>query len=216
VQPVTTRVPEPVLVHPMLTEEQAQLVHQALITYLNQPEGSISGDAEEEARVKNMVSELTLFFSEIVDHPESFGLRSKEDVKRIVRTQRAHMKGPAQRPPNKRKRRQRRRTGYKKRTRAEKRAEAEDYNRAVQIQEAEAKEAEEAWVEAQQEKIARFENLGRKERLSNEEVQELLELFGSPEGAERMRELRADDDPQRRIDRAAEGAAARADESPVG
>lgn len=194
------------LVHPMLTVEQATLVHQALITFLNQPEESISDDPDEEQRVRGATSELVYFFSEIVDHPERWGLRSKEDTKRVLRAA-TPPKGEAQPPRNKRKRTQARRQSFKKRNRSRNRAEAEDYNRARQIMEDEQKEADEAFAETLRKKVVRFEELAAKETLTNEEVQELLEEFGAPpEALARIRELRSGATPQARIDRAAASA----------
>lgn len=203
-----TPVPAPLLVHPILTDEQAVLVHQALLAFLNTPEGDLSENPAEEMRVKQMLSELVFFFSTVVEHPEQFGLRSKDDNKRIIRAHKAGTKGPAQPKSqrNKRKARQARRTGAAKRRRKENRENLQNYNEAVQRMEADRKEAEEAYEAAKQRFIDRFESLAKKETLSNEELQEVLELFGSPEAAERVRELRAGDTPEARLAAAAAAA----------
>src|SRR5207253_3269437 len=86
----------PAIVHPILTDQQAILIHQALLTYLNSPAGQISESPEEEAAIKAQVSDLVYFFNEVAYKPEQFPLRSVEDTKRIARTHRAAIKGPAQ------------------------------------------------------------------------------------------------------------------------
>lgn len=193
------------LVHPILTAEQALLVHQALVAFLNSPEESFSANPDEEQRVRSDLSELVFFFNAIVEHPEQFPLRSRDDNTRIVRARKAALKGPAQPQSrkNKRKARQARRMSHAKRRRANRGAEAADQRQALARVEQDMADAQEAYETAKQRFIDRFEGLARKDTLSNEELQEVLELFGSPEAAERVRELRAADQPQARLDRAA-------------
>jgi hypothetical protein len=150
VQPLTTEPIKVTLVHPVLTGEQAELVHQALIAFLNSPEGQIASDPEEEKQIKQKLSELTFFFDAVVAHPEHFGLRSAEDTKRIVRVHKGTVKGPAQRKSlrGKRKARQAARMSAAKRRRAGRKAQAEAANsirerlEAEQIAEAEAQRRE--------------------------------------------------------------------------
>jgi hypothetical protein len=189
----------PGLVHPILTEEQAGLVHQALIAALNAPPESYSADEDEEQRVRNQFSELVYFFAEVVDHPEAFGVRSALEVKRMLRG----MKPKRGKPLNKRKRRQRTRPSWEKRTNAQKRAEAEEFNRARQIMEDEAKEAEAANNEEQLRRIERFNELIVKDELRTEEFQEALELLGYENISEAVRLRRAEDTPEARIAAAA-------------
>jgi len=198
------------LVHPILTEEQAGLVHQALIALLNTPEGDLSTDPGEEHMVKNKISELVYFFNEVVDHPEKFGLRSVEDTKRLIRAHKSMAKGPAQPRSrrNKRKARQEARQGGHKQRRKERKEMAAAQREAVRKVEADMREAEEAYQEAQRKYVERFETLAAKDVLSNEELQEVIEMFGSPEGAARVREIRALQNPQARLDAAADKAAA--------
>lgn len=181
------------LVHPILTEAQAVLIHQALIGYLNSPEGSIASDPEEEAGIKKQVSDLVYFFNEVAYNPGAFPLKSVEDTKRIARTHRAALKGPAQ-PKSlrgKRKARQAERMGFAKRRRAERRGKFEERNEAVAAQKM--REDHDAKVEAEdrQKMIDRFEELARKETITDAELQEVLVLFGSAEAAARAHELRA-------------------------
>jgi hypothetical protein len=196
------------LVHPILTEAQATLVHQALIAFLNTPEGNLSENPGEETLLRKELSELVYFFSEVTEHPEGFGLRSEKDTQAIIRENKRSQKGPAQPASgrNKRKARQARRQGGHRQRRQDRKVYAEQQREALQKLEAEAKEAQEAYEAAQKKLIDRFEALAKKDTLSNEEVQEVIEMFGSPEGAARMRELRAGDDPQARLDKAAAAA----------
>lgn len=196
---MTISVTEPLLVHPILTDEQALLVHQALIAFLNSEPGSLSEQELEEARIREKLSELVFFFSQVVEHPEQFKLRSRDDNMRIIRAARP-IKGPAQ-PQSRRKPKS---ANKQKRSRAMKRAEALEWNEARERTEADMREAEEAYEEEKQRIINRFESIAGKETIRAEELQEVLELFGSPEAAERARELRADNDPQRRLEAAKE------------
>lgn len=190
---------EPILVHPVLTDEQVLLIHQCLVARNTDPE-VLSENELEEARLRRELGDLTTFFYAMVEHPENFKLRSREDNMRIIRAARP-VRGPAQ-PKSRRKPSQ----GKQKRTRAEKRAEALQWNEARERVEADMKEAEESYEAEKQRIIDRFEALARKESVSAEELQEVLELFGSPEAAARARELRADADPQARLTAAAAAA----------
>lgn len=196
------------VVQPILTEEQALLVHQALIALLNTPPGELSTSPDEETSVKQQLSELVYFFSTVVEHPEKFQLRSPEDNQRIIRAAKRAAKGPAQPQSrrNRRKARQAERTRTAKARRKEAKYMAEEHNRALRIFEAEQKEAEEAYEAERERIIDRFESIAGKETIRAEELQEVLELFGSPEAAERARELRANNDPQRRLAAAQERA----------
>lgn len=202
---LTTR--EPVLVHPVLTDEQALLIHQCLVARNTDPE-VLSEDEGEEARLRRELADLTTFFYALTEHPENFQLRSRDDAKRIIRAAKP-VRGPAQpgRKP-KRKRTQERKQSFKRRTRAQKKVDAVGWNEAVQIMQREQEEAEEAYAEAMKKAVERFESIARKEAITSEELQEVLEGFGAPEAAVRVRELRAAEDPQRRLDAAADQAAA--------
>lgn len=201
----------PILVHPILTTDQAQLTHQALIAFLNSPEGSFSEHEAEEQRVRAELSELVFFFSNLVDHPEAFPLRSERETMRMIRGVKA-AKGPAQPKSsrNKRKARQARRQSGHKARRKENRETAPDYNEAVAKVNAEQVEAEEAYQTALNKMKDRFESLAAKDSLTAEELQEVLELFGAPEAAVRARELRAENSPEARIQAAAASAHAEA------
>jgi hypothetical protein len=196
------------LVHPILTEAQATLVHQALIAFLNTPEGNLSENPGEETLIRKELSELVYFFSEVVEHPEGFGLRSEKATQAIIRENRRSQKGPAQPQSgrNKRKARQEARQGGHKQRRKQRREYAEQQKEAMAKMEADLKEAQEAYEAAQKKLVDRFEALATKDTLTNEEVQEVIEMFGSPEGAAKMRELRAENDPQKRLDNAAAAA----------
>ena len=181
------------LVHPILTEQQALLVHQALLTYLN---------SEDSNDVKDETSELVFFFNAVVENPGAFQLRSNADNKRVIRAARGP-KGPAQPPRSKRKRRQLRSQGGQKRTRSDKKYEAEQYNNARQKMEAEYWEAMEDQQREVEQMVARFESIARKDHLTTDEFQEVLEMFGAPGPAlDRIKELVAAEDPQARIDAA--------------
>lgn len=186
---------KPTLVHPVLTDNQAELVHQALIAFLNSPEGQLASDPAEEVQIKQQLSELVFFFDAVVAHPENFGLRSVEDTKRIARAHKSNIKGPAQPKSQrgKRKLRQATRMGTAKRRRAGRKWEAQQYNEALARLEAKQAEAADRQKRETQSQVDRFETLAKKDTLTNEQVQEIVEMFGSPEGAARMRELRAGD-----------------------
>jgi hypothetical protein len=195
-------------VHPILTADQAELTHQALIAFLNTPSDQLGTTSdEEEEHVRKELSQLVYFFDAVVAHPEQFQPHSKEDTKRIVRTHRASLKGPAQPKGqrNKRKQRQEARMATAKRRRKNRKAYAEAWNKAVERYDAEQKEAEEVQTAERDKVIGRFEELAKKDTIRSEELQEILELFGSPEGAERVREIRREaSDTWGRIERAAE------------
>jgi len=188
------------------------LVHQALLARLNDTE-VLSTDEAEEVKLRAEMRDLVLFFSEVVDRPQLFQLRSKDDVKRIVRTARAALKGPAQPASgrNKRKARQERRMRTAKSRRKTRRVDAESYNEAQRIQTAELEEAQTAWEEAVTKQAERFETLAAKDTLTSEETQEILEMFGASEAAVRLRTARAANDPQARIEAAAAKATAETD-----
>lgn len=199
---LVAKVERPVLLHPVLSQEQALIIHQCLIHRNSDPE-PLSELVDEEQRLRREIGDLTTFFSHAVERPEDFPLRSKDDNKRLLRSLKP-VKGEAQ-PKSRRKRRQRPRMSYAKRTRAQKRAEAEEYNRARQIMEDEQLEAQDDYQSEIERRKARFESIAMKETVTNDELQEVLELFGAPpEVAERVRELRAADDPQARLAAAAE------------
>ena len=203
------KVGRPVLLHPILTQEQALLIHQALIARNIDPE-PLSEQELEEARLRREIADLTTFFSHAVEHPEDFPLRSNADNKRVLRSVKP-FKRPAQPASgrNKRKARQERRLGAAKRRRKENRENREAYNEAVKINAAEQLEAQEDFQREVERRKARFESIAMKERVTNEELQEVLELFGAPPDAiERINELRAADTTEARLDAAVERARA--------
>ena len=183
----------PTIVHPVLTDNQAVLIHQALLTYLNSPAGQIAESPEEEAQIKQQVSELVYFFNEVAYKPEQFPLRSVEDTKRISRAHRVAVKGPAQPKSlrNKRKARQVERMRTAKRARKNRRIHALVMNEKREKDEAAATAHAEAEARERQSRIDRFEAIARKEVMTNEDLQTVLSLFGSPEAAARAKELSA-------------------------
>jgi hypothetical protein len=195
----------PGLVHPVLTEDQAQLVHQALIAFLNLPEGSHGSSIDpemnqlEDKQVRDMLSELVYFFSNVVDHPESFGVRSAMETKRLIRAAKP-VRGEAK--PRRRKRQTGR--GQRKKNSRATREEAEAYNEAVRKIEAERLEAEQNNSEEMVKRIERSNELLVRDDLSNEELQELLEILGFGNVAEAARLMRAENTPEARIERAVE------------
>lgn len=201
------------LVHPILTTEQAELTHQALVAFLNTPEGNLSENPGEEQIIKNKVSELVYFFNEVVDHPEQFGLRSEKEVKAILRAAKP-VKGPAQ-PKSDRKRRQKQRPSWEKRTRQEKKQEALDYNEARLKTEAEQTEAQEAYEAEMARRIERFEKLAAKDRLTGDEFLETLDLLALEPVAARVRELQAEATPEAVIAKAVAARDAQADGDPL-
>ena len=210
------KVEQPTLLHPILTQEQALLIHQCLVARNIDPEPLSEHDVEE-ARLRREIADLTTFFSHAYEHPEDFPLRSTADNKRVLRSVKP-FKGPAQPKSgrNKRKERQERRMGAAKRRRKENRDNREAYNEAVKITQAEQLEAQEDYQREVERRKARFESIAMKEKVSNEELQEVLELFGAPpEVIERVNELRVADQPQARLDAAVQRAGA-ADRVPAG
>lgn len=192
------------LLHPVITHEQALLIHQAVLARNLDPE-PLSENEDEEARLRREMADLTTFFSHAVEAPEDFPLRSREDNKRLLRSVKP-VRGPAKQPSgrNKRKARQERRMGAAKRRRKENRELREAYNEAVQKMEAERLEAQDDYQTEIERRKARFESIAMKEKVSNDELQEVLELFGAPpEAIERIRELRDADTAESRLDRAA-------------
>lgn len=198
---------EPVLLHPILSTEQALLIHQCLLARNLDPEPFSESEVEEQ-RLRREVADLVTFFSHAMEHPEDFPLRSRDDNKRVLRAVKPR-KGPAKpKPKSRRKRHQLRKQSFAKRTRKQKREEAAQYNEAVKTIEAEQKEAQEAYEAEVQRRMARFETLASKETVTSDELLEVLELFGAPPTvAERVRELRDAASPQGRIDAAARAAA---------
>jgi len=199
----------PGLVHPILTEDQAELTHQALIAFLNSPVGSFSEHEVEESEVRKQLSELVYFFSEVVEHPEAFGLRTALETKRIIR-QAKPVRGPMQ-PKSRRKRNQKNRMSFEKRTRRQRSEEAAAWNDAVQTMEAEKAEAEQIRNDEMKARIDRFETLLKNDNLDAEHVQELMDLLGYPQIAERARELRLANTTEARI----AAAQARAEQNPT-
>jgi hypothetical protein len=189
----------PGLVNPVLTEEQAAYTHQALLQLLNTPEGELSGDPAQEQADRAALSELVYFFSEVVDHPEAFGVRSALETKRLLRGVKTRKSVP--RP----KRRQTGRGQRKKNSRAT-REEAEAYNQAVAKMEADRAEAEQNNTDDMVKRIERSNELLVQDTLTNEQLQELLDIMGFSNVAEAARVMRAENTTEARIAKAAAAA----------
>lgn len=198
----------PGLVHPVLTEDQAGLTHQALIAFLNAPEGSLSSDPVEEVHVRKALSELVYFFDSVVAHPEAFGVRSVLETKRLIRAAKP-VKGPAKASGRRRRGQRQNGRGQRKKNSRATRTEAEKYNEAVAKIAAERAEAEQDHTDEMKRRIDRSNELLLKDSLSTEELQELLDILGFPNVAEAARLMRSENTPEARI---AKDAAAKEDE----
>lgn len=192
----------PGLVHPVLTEDQAVFVHQGLLTLLNTPEGELSGDPQQEQADRATLSELVYYFSQVIDHPEAFGVRTELETKTMLRAMKPD-KGPAKLSSRRHGRKRQTGRGQRKKNSRATRAEAEAYNRAVAQVEADKAEMEQVHNEEMKRRIDRSNELLIKDSLSSEELQELLEIMGYGNVATAARLMRAENTPAARIAKAA-------------
>lgn len=192
----------PGLVNPVLTEDQAVMVHQALIAFLNTPEGNLSGDEQEEQRVRGELSELVYYFSNVVDHPEAFGVRSALETKRLLRAVKPQ-KGVAKQSSRRRRGNRQTGRGQRKRNTRATRAEAEAWNEAVRKVEADKAEMEQAHNDEMKKRIDRYNELLVLDSLTNEQLQELLDIMGYANVAEGARLMRRENTAEARIAKAA-------------
>jgi len=192
----------PGLVHPVVTTDQAVYIHQALLQLLNTPEGELSGSPEQEAADRAALSELVYFWAEVIDHPEQFGVRSEVETKRLLRAVKPQ-KGPAKLSSRRHGRKRQTGRGQRKRNSLDTRVEAEAYNKARAQVEADKAEMEQAHNDEMKRRIDRSNELITKDSISNEELQELLDIMGYSNVAEAARLMRAEQSTEARIARAA-------------
>lgn len=195
----------PGLVHPILTEDQVVYVHQALLQLLNTPEGELSGDPDQEQADRAALRELVYFFSEVQDNPSAFGVRTETATKRMLRAVK-QPKGVARLSSRRHGRKRQTGRGQRKRNSLDTRVEAEAFNEAQRKIEADRAEAEQALNDEMKKRIERSNELITQDSISNEELQELLGIMGYENVAEAARIMRAEQSPERRIERAVERA----------
>jgi hypothetical protein len=197
----------PGLVHPIVSEDQAVYIHQALLQLLNTPEGDLSGSPEQEAADRQALSELVYFWAAVIDHPEQFGVRMELETKAMLRAVKP-VKGPAKLSSRRHGRKRQTGRGQRKRNSLDTRVEAEAYNEALRRVEADKAEMEQAHNDEMKKRIDRSNELITKDSISNEELQELLDIMGYSNVAEAARLMRAEQSTDRRIEAAVERARA--------